>query len=330
MVGYSKLPLMLAINKDSLDINKDLLDFSGDSLNFNKDSLNFSGGDLLDFSNDSLDFSGDSLDLNDIVVQQHQNKDQSNRDVIEFSKSLESFNFSEDSIKTSSNTDEDSSFGGNTSEGEWCLGNFKTFGNDGSLEIPEWFQPLSSSSSIATDLGDITSIGEVDNLLSIVSSSTSESVVGDDDAVLVQKSSSLLNLLEEDNTSLLSKSSVSISLEDSLNEISEVVGPCSIKGDVIINEDIDHIFPKVYKHIVGYNGEVVRVDWEAPYPGIRSDVVADISIDINKSDELVAADDIQVLECLIPSRPVSKKQRNTVARIFRWFGKKMVSLKNRF
>lgn len=206
MVGYSKLSLMSGISKDSLD-------FSGDSLNFSKDSLNVSGGDLLDFSNDSLDFSGDSLEMIDIVDQQ--NKDQSNKDSIEFSKSLGSFKFSEDSIKTTSNTDEDSSFGGSTSEGEWCLSNFKTFGNDGSLEIPEWFQPLSSSSSIATDIGDVASIGEVDNL-SIVSSSTSESVVANDDAVLVQKSSSLLNLLEEDNTSLLS---VSMSL-DSLDEIS--------------------------------------------------------------------------------------------------------------
>ena len=195
----SKLSLMSGISKDSLD-------FSGDSLNFSKDSLNVSGGDLLDFS-------GDSLEMIDIVDQQ--NKDQSNKDSIEFSKSLESFKFSEDSIKTTSNTDEDSSFGGSTSEGEWCLSNFKTFGNDGSLEIPEWFQPLSSSSSIATDIGDVASIGEVDNL-SIVSSSTSESVVANDDAVLVQKSSSLLNLLEEDNTSLLS---VSMSL-DSLDEIS--------------------------------------------------------------------------------------------------------------
>ena len=208
MVGYSKLSLMSDISKDSLD-------FSGDSLNFSKDSLNVSGGDLLDFSNDSLDFSGDSLEMIDILVQHQQNKDQSNKDSIEFSKSLESFKFSEDSIKTTSNTDKDSSFGGSTSEGEWCLSNFKTFGNDGSLEIPEWFQPLSSSSSIATDIGDVASIGEVDNL-SIVSSSTSESVVANDDAVLVQKSSSLLNLLEEDNTSLLS---VSMSL-DSLDEIS--------------------------------------------------------------------------------------------------------------
>ena len=87
----------------------------------------------------------------------------------------------------------------------------------------------------------------------------------------------------------------------------------------------------MYEQIVGDNGEITRVDWEAPYPGICSDaVVADISIDTNKSDELVAVDEIQVLECLIPSCPVSKKQRNTVTRVFRWFGKKMVSLKNRF
>ena len=87
----------------------------------------------------------------------------------------------------------------------------------------------------------------------------------------------------------------------------------------------------MYEQIVGDNGEITRVDWKAPYSGVRSDtIVADISIDTNKSNELAAVDEIQVLECLIPSRPESKKQRNAVTRVFRWFGKKMVSLKNRF
>ena len=181
MVGYSKLPMML------------------------------------DFSEDSLEFSGDSLELNEITVQQQQNSSkQSNKDVIEFSKPLESFSFSVDSLKTITITDGDSSIDGDVSEGEWCLGNSKSFVGDGdSLDFPEWFQPMSSSYSVATDLGDVASIGEVGNL-SILSSSI-PSVVGDgNDAVLVQKSSSLLNLLEEDSLSL---ASVSMSF-DSLDGIS--------------------------------------------------------------------------------------------------------------
>ena len=167
MVGYSKLPMML------------------------------------DFSGDSLEFSGDSLELN--VVQQQQNSSkQSNKDVIGFSEFLE-FSFSMDSIKTTTNTDRHSSIGGDVSEGEWCLGNFKSFvGDCDSLDIPEWFQPMSSSSSVAADLGDVASIGEVTSF-SILSSSSS--AVGDgNDAVLAQKSSSLLNLLEDGSLSLASMS----------------------------------------------------------------------------------------------------------------------------
>ena len=166
---------------------------------------------MMDISEDLLDFSADSLELpNKIVINQEEEFSKDSLDTVELTNSLESsnsINFTNDSLSSSS----ESSFG-NMSEGEWCLGNFKTFDDS---DIPQWFQPMSSSSSVI-NLGEVVdNIGKVNTLSSTVISSSSviDVVSVDNTGGQLRKSSSLLELLD-DSLSLLSISF------DSLNGIS--------------------------------------------------------------------------------------------------------------